>query len=236
MYVVTLSGFTPPARFDGLPYTHARIDEGPSADGPWETIDTLELLPIDSEPEDPATRNFTTEAATLPSGWYRVSFIDGTGDEAQMEPVPRDPSWLPVKEDIAALLPTRLQSTDGSGQLQTTFNELTRPTGAQVERLITEAAAEVGLTLSPEEVPEAVHGRIRSIISLGAAMNVELTYYPEQVAGNRSPYAQMERRFNAALKLLGTVAGQDADNEPGEAGYPSGGGFPTTAIGMETPW
>jgi hypothetical protein len=81
-FVVTLRGFTPPARFDGLPFTQARIDEGGAQAGPFTPIDTLALAPLDADPTNPASRNLTTGNATLQQGWYRVAFLDAAGDAA----------------------------------------------------------------------------------------------------------------------------------------------------------
>lgn len=84
MKVVTLEGFTPPARFDGLPWTHLRM-EGPaaSADGPWVAIETVPLVPLDADPKDPASRSMTTALALDDVGWFRVVFVDGAGLEVE---------------------------------------------------------------------------------------------------------------------------------------------------------
>jgi hypothetical protein len=85
MGVITLENFTPTARYDGLPWTEARIQEAATADAvdaDWTTIDTITLSPVDADPENPATRNFTTENASDTAGlWYRILFVDANGDE-----------------------------------------------------------------------------------------------------------------------------------------------------------
>lgn len=75
-YVVTLTEVRPSARFDGFPWVEAHIEEAVDSDGPWMPIDTQVLSPVDADPADPATRNFTTNDAMLPAGWYRVVFVD----------------------------------------------------------------------------------------------------------------------------------------------------------------
>lgn len=79
--VVSFEGYTPPARFDTVAWTDAKVQEATAAAGPWTLIDTLALDPVDADPTDPATRNLTTENATDPPGlWYRIIFVDaGTG-------------------------------------------------------------------------------------------------------------------------------------------------------------
>jgi len=74
--IVSLTDYTPEPRFDGLPWTAARIEEASSAGGPWTGIETITLNPVDPDPSDPASRSFTTSLATLTAGWYRIVWID----------------------------------------------------------------------------------------------------------------------------------------------------------------
>lgn len=86
--VITFEDYVPPARYDGIPWTDARVYEGASSTGPWTLIDTITLTPVDSDPANPAERSFTTELASdTPALWYRIIFVDGTGDVSQ----PTDP-------------------------------------------------------------------------------------------------------------------------------------------------
>lgn len=84
--VITFEGYRPVARFDGNPWTQARIEEAPTVDGVYAAIETIALssLPggVDVDPTHPAERSLTTENATGSGLWYRVVFIDATGDES----------------------------------------------------------------------------------------------------------------------------------------------------------
>lgn len=80
-YVISLQGFQPGARFDGLPWTDARIEEGTTSAGPWTVLETQALSPVDADPTAPATRSFTTALATSPYGWFRVVFEDAANHE-----------------------------------------------------------------------------------------------------------------------------------------------------------
>lgn len=80
-YVVTLRGFRPSPRYDGLPWTQARIEESTTEAGTFTGLETFTLDPVDADPEQPQSRNLTTDQATLPVGWYRVVFIDAAGSE-----------------------------------------------------------------------------------------------------------------------------------------------------------
>ena len=81
--VLTLEDFRPSPRYDSLPWTEARIEEGTAAAGPWTLIETIALTPVDSDPENPAYRNFTTELANDGELWYRIVFADANGDLGQ---------------------------------------------------------------------------------------------------------------------------------------------------------
>lgn len=85
--VVTFEGYTPVARYDSLPWTQVRIEEAATEDGTYAALETIALSPVDSDPSDPATRNFTTELAGDGELWYRIVFVDANGDES----APTDP-------------------------------------------------------------------------------------------------------------------------------------------------
>lgn len=77
--VLTLSGLTPPARFDDLPWTRARLEESTTETGSFTLVDTFDLDPVDADPEVPETRSFTFEDATV-GKWYRIFWVDEDGD------------------------------------------------------------------------------------------------------------------------------------------------------------
>lgn len=79
-YVVTFEDYRPTPRYDATAWTQARIEEGTASVGPWVTLETKNLSPVDSDPTNPAYRNFTTELATAPDLWYRIVFLDASGD------------------------------------------------------------------------------------------------------------------------------------------------------------
>lgn len=95
--VITFTHYRPPARFDSLPWVSVVIYEATSSTGPWTLIDTIALVP-DADPSDPSYRSFTTELGTAEDLWYRVVFVDGTGDTTQ-------PS-LPIQNLQTATTPT----------------------------------------------------------------------------------------------------------------------------------
>lgn len=240
-YVVTFEDFTPPKREDGLNWRQVRIEESAVEVGPWTVLETQALSPLDVDSANPLTRSFTTELATLEEGWYRVTYIDLSLDESQpSEPIHNSPtaylSYLPTVSQVAAIERARTRTSVGEGE--GVFSADTRPTANQVSALIHIAAGDVteetGL-----ELPEAVWRNARNAILYRAAMLIELSYFPEQIDTNRSPYDRFERLYLAKMKTLVKAIEDAAEGGlPGavdDSQLPSSGGFPTTGITMEGP-
>lgn len=78
--VVSLEDFRPSPRYDSLPWTEARIEEGTASVGPWVVLETQALSPVDADPANPAYRSFTTQLGTDEELWYRIVFLDASGD------------------------------------------------------------------------------------------------------------------------------------------------------------
>lgn len=77
--VLSLVAISPPPRYDGVPWTHVRIEESPGPQGPWTQIDLQMLADPDDDPSAPAVRSFTTDDATLTLAWYHAIFVDDAG-------------------------------------------------------------------------------------------------------------------------------------------------------------
>lgn len=80
---VNFEDYVPPARFDGIPWTDARIREALTPGGTRTLIDTVSLGTVDPDPANPAPRSFTTNAGTAPDRWYDVIFVDGAGNVSE---------------------------------------------------------------------------------------------------------------------------------------------------------
>lgn len=78
--VVSLEDFRPAPRYDGEAWANARIEEAPASTGPWVALETQALSPVDADPANPAYRNFTTDLGTAEEQWYRIVFLDASGD------------------------------------------------------------------------------------------------------------------------------------------------------------
>jgi hypothetical protein len=122
--------------------------------------------------------------------------------------------WTPEVADVGALL--RARTKDTAGNEVGTFNEDTRPTGAQVETLITQAQADLVAELGSDDVSPRYLESAKRLVIIGAAMNVELSYFPEQVGTGRSPYDQLSDLYERRLKsfMSHDVLGADAEAGP----------------------
>jgi hypothetical protein len=110
--VISFESYTPAPRYDAIPWTEVRIEEGTALAGPWTLIDTIALSPVDANPAQPAARSFTTENATDTDGlWYRLIFADASGDTLgpifPVQNIVSRPHYATV-EELALLLRVRV--------------------------------------------------------------------------------------------------------------------------------
>lgn len=152
--------------------------------------------------------------------------------------------YTPTVADAAAYLRARTKTRGGSEA--GTFNsqtvadaDRTRPTAEQVTAHIADIVGQMSGVIGVD-ILAAQQEAARRVASLGTAMLIELTYWPEQVNSGRSTYPQLKELYDERWENLLTALGISTDAGGGavsvDAGYPSYGGFPITAIGMEQPW
>lgn len=149
--------------------------------------------------------------------------------------------YTPTVESVAAFIRARTKTRRGAEA--GTFNsstvdepDRTRPTAEQVQETIDNVLGDMADTIGVD-IPDARKEGARRVAALGAAMEIELTYWPEQVNTGRSTYPQLKALWDERWENLLTAMGISTDTGGGatsvDAGYPSFGGFPMTAIGME---
>ncbi|RPH37052.1 MAG: hypothetical protein EHM90_00445 [Chloroflexi bacterium] len=90
MSLVSFTDYVPSARYDGNPWTLARIEEATSSAGPWTVADTITLDPEDGDPANPRARSFTTDAANDLSTWFRIVWVDAAANGEATDPVARN--------------------------------------------------------------------------------------------------------------------------------------------------
>lgn len=218
-YVVTFKDYMPTPRYDGQVWTNALIQEAVSKDGPWVTIQNIPLAPLDADPENPGIRNFTTELGTIEEGWYRIVFADATADQVQpTAPVQNkeDDSLLfrPSVFKVASLI--RARTKDKYGTEVGTFNADTRPTYQQVESMITMASDEIA-SIFDTDVPEEMYPWLKSAVAIKTAMLIEISYFPEQVGGDRTAYAQLSALLDKDIEyLMAALAREQAEDASGD--------------------
>lgn len=233
-HVVTIEGQTPPVRADGNVWAAAELQEAALRGGPFTTIETFALDPADASAAAPGQRAFTSEAAQLADGWYRIRWVDADGDTAEGAAIAAlsRPAWAPVLRDIGALL--RARTKDTLGNELGTFTSDTRPTASGVLSIMDTSLAELE-GLIGRELPGALHRAARTLASYRTAQLVEASYFPEQVAAGRSVHDTYRDLFSDALpRLLAQLDATD-DTETGAHlprwSFPDPCVVPTTQLG-----
>lgn len=225
-FVVTLRDIYPPIRTDvpAAPWTQMITQE--SADGltGWSVIDTWVFADPDSDPTNPKPRSRTIETATQEQGFYRVRFVDQTGDLSVWSAVMQNaalPDWSPAVREVASLM--RARTKDSSSNEVGTFNQQTRPTAEQVEEEIENQAGFIAAIVGFAPLDANVRTAAKNLTKLRAAMALESSFFPEQIDNGHSPYRawqdQYKFDFNALKKII------DPDDSGGtattDAGLPS---------------
>jgi hypothetical protein len=234
MTVVTLNEYRPLPRADHVAWISARIQEAPTSDGPWTLIDTVALAPVDTDPEHPLLRSFTSDAATLDEGWYRVIFADATGATSPpTSPVPNVPRQManrPTVRRVAAIL--RVRPKTAGGTTLDTFTEDTNPTAEQVEQYIDEALGEV-MAQTGTTIPEELADFVAGTVAVRAAQFVELGY-PEVLGTARTSFTELETIYKDRLPWLleAIQEAQEGDVEAGGGGADAAWGFPAATWGF----
>lgn len=107
----------------------------------------------------------------------------------------------PSVDEVALLL--RARTKDSDGREVGTFDDDTRPTSEQVEEQITAAMNLVVTRLPPwDKLPENYQPTVATIVAYRAALRIEKSYFPEQVASDRSAYEQLRQEYLDELSAL----------------------------------
>jgi hypothetical protein len=115
-----------------------------------------------------------------------------------------DVDWRPTVADVAALI--RARTKDGNGDEHGTFDDSTRPTAMQVEILITNGCADVAGWVG-YDLHESLWAEARNLATIYTACQVEESYYPEQVAAQRSSWPQLWQRYQYGIERFVETAG-----------------------------
>ncbi len=145
--IVSFADYTPPVRFDGIPWATARIEEAVELDLGWFPIDTVLFSPLDSDPSRPASRSFTTSNGTDVNLWYRVVFADTqTSESLPTAPLQnRDVVAYATVDALAEKLHVRVPDHEG---------DLTRVLEAAASEIDAELGRSEAFTVVPALVTE----------------------------------------------------------------------------------
>lgn len=120
---------------------------------------------------------------------------------------------------VGAILRARTRDTQGNEV--GTFNDDTRPNGDQVLSLVAVAVSDLASMIG-HDIEEMFWEQAAVVSSYKSAMLVELSYFPEQVATGRSPYAQLKELYDEALNGLKIALAGAGTDLPGDgSGFPS---------------
>lgn len=90
--ILSIADYRPPQRFDGNPFTEARVEGTTDLTLDWTEIQTFDLDPVDADPTEPQPRSFTMEDVASDVAYLRVTFIDAEAGQVVTDPIPVAPS------------------------------------------------------------------------------------------------------------------------------------------------
>jgi hypothetical protein len=120
----------------------------------------------------------------------------------------------PSVADVALLI--RARTKDADGREVGTFTDETRPTDVQVEEHISAAVA----LLSPRwpvPIDDSYYLAVQRLTAYRAAMQIEKSYFPEQVRSDRSAYDQLREEYQDDLAALMDALGAGGADGGGSA-------------------
>lgn len=121
----------------------------------------------------------------------------------------------PTPDDVASIL--RARTKDLTGSELGVFTADTRPTDAEVARIIDMAYDEVTGRVGVY-IGSGCAAGAKWLVVIRAAAWVELSYFPEQVRSDRSVYAELSAQYEPGVSaVLACVAGNVPDAGPTES-------------------
>ena len=120
------------------------------------------------------------------------------------------PAWYPSLESVAAILRARTKTRMG-GEVPT-FTADTRPTDLQVRELMNFASIDMIPCIGdPALLPAKYNEPVSLCVALKTAMLIELSYFPEQVAQDRSAYAEYAVLYDLGKNAVCGIIADDPE-------------------------
>jgi hypothetical protein len=131
-----------------------------------------------------------------------------------------DLTTRPSVADVAVLL--RARTKDAEGREVGTFDDTTRPNAEQVEIHIDNAVALLAVRL-PRDLPDLYAPTVKALTAYRAALQIEKSYFPEQVRSDRSAYDQLREEYlddlAALIDALASAGGEDGSGTAGSRAH-----------------
>lgn len=164
-----------------------------------------------------------------------------TNDPILLVADPLEVDWRPSLPEVGALLRSRTRGgVAEGGQTLGTFTAETTPTADEVESLISYATSSVASRIGLSPCTDALTARARGMAALYTAMLVELSYFPEQIGSDRSPYEKYKELYDEGMEALTEAIAEDCGgggdglSVDGDTAPLPAGSFPCpTGIGSE---
>lgn len=235
--VHTLFNSEPPGRTDDLPWSQVRFEESLTGEEPVVVADTQDLeLPLDTNPEEPQLRDLTWLSDNQ-IVYVRLVFLDENDDESLPTNFVLDDgetelvvTWAPTMAQVATFL--RARTKDSNGNELGIFNANTRPTNTQAIELTSQAINDVVGQLGIA-IPTRVQEIATSVATIGAAMLIELSYFPEQVARNNSPYEELNSLYKTRMRAAREAIERAGSSDTEDPGVSDNMGFAVESFGED---
>jgi hypothetical protein len=115
--------------------------------------------------------------------------------------------YTPTLDQVAAHIMAR--TVNQYGVRQGTFTPDTTPTDTEATAIIAETMNEIA-DIVGDDIPDFFWDDASSVAAIKVASQIELSFYPEQVQTNRSPYDRLLAKYEEAMvNLAKQVAGAD---------------------------
>jgi hypothetical protein len=204
--LINFVNYTPPERYDQVAWSEASIEEAELSGGPWATIQSVRLEPVDEDPTSPAPRSFSTTNGSFVDGWYRIVFRDPYGGVSDPTLAWRNASdetsqLKPSVQDLGSFMRARTTVAGSAGREAGAFTSQTRPTAVEAQKEI-DRAQDMVLMEVGENIPTRLYGQTRWAVTLYAAMLVEIGFYRNEVNKDQSAFAQYQQMYNQAIGAL----------------------------------
>lgn len=144
-----------------------------------------------------------TRVAPAAIGVYTLVWDHGTGvfwpEQLTVTTGPTVGDISPSVDDVAVVMRARTRDRAGN---EGAFTSTTRPTAAEVDRVIALVTAQVQAEVGPD-IPPVIAAEARAVILDGVAARLEDAYWPEQNQGPDSPGARHAQWYRDGLTTLG---------------------------------